>query len=586
MASPSSTSSEVGRDILRTAFASMSSISTAETAQPSPPPPPPMIAASEPPRLIPIDVTPDPELPSGELVRVVLSGGLRMVVERETLEKFGAFARMDPATTVIYARGDEVEIRSALRLAREGAIDSVLKRVRNALVRAERTMRNFEIRDEALMRDLQDRIAVVSLAVLPEVAVRLETDLTRKLLLFKAIRRRARQLDLASGGTQSMQSKAQRIKIAEEALRAAVPSDSGSSSPAGANDRHLRLRLLRFALQTTYEGRSAELPPALNKLTTEVQAKIEDAVRSLGGSPEFLRPVALQRLISADRDIYCEAAGPPPHVVLVPSTAATPPATPRNKMAVTPLVRVNVGGERVFELHPIEFSAIGVFGALGGSPRRGFDVFVGDEPDRFEQVLHLSRSRGRLEPLERSDDSIVRASVKIARRYRLSNAVLERLGQWTKAHKDGVGGAANTREEIRALKLTKLLSPERGEHIVAAALAEAYLERAEQSSAGTVGDDGGRRTRRLAGKAEMNLRVALPYVLTSSAVVKSSPEQRAALDRSINMLRRALVLQGRAREAAEGLDAVVAEFSRGLAGAADDIASLVRGSKPPSTMYA
>ena len=494
-----------------------------------------------------------------------------LIVEEEALEMMGTLAPIvanaAPACE-IYVMDDLSEFKTALRLAREGRVDPILRRSRTAVARALRAATKYALPPE-MTSELTDRIATLSLTVMPEIAAQLETNARRKILLYKSVIRKARLMDLASGGAQALAAKAARVKVAEALTHAA----SAERDPVH------RALLVRAAGKTLYEGRSEELPELLAKSLQAVETLLKDAAASAAVDFASLKPPHPDQV--SQPHSWWPAL---PFMVRCPLTLA---AQPNASAPPTPdLIRVEVGGERVYFLHRAELVAMGAMrpqpDGAGGLDLDGFDaaheqVFVGDDPERFEQALHLARSRGRLEPGERADESIIRSYRDVARRYRLDAAIIRKLDAWVWTHKNGVGGATNAREEIRGLKLTKLLNPDRGDALVASALAEALVERADDPATPL-----GKRQSLLA-KAEINLRTVLPVMLTSQSVMRMGPEQTQAVTRTLELLKKVMRGQGRESEIPP-LEASVAEFARGIGQVADKFAQL--GSKPPESMYA
>ena len=75
-------------------------------------------------------------------------------------------------------------------------------------------------------------------------------------------------------------------------------------------------------------------------------------------------------------------------------------------------------------------------------------------------------------------------------------------------------------------------------------------------------------------------------MLTSQSVMRPSPEQAQVVGRAVDMLRQVLKAKGREQEL-PALDAAVAEFSRGLAGAASALSdAMAPPTKAPTGMYA
>jgi len=124
-------------------------------------------------------------------------------------------------------------------------------------------------------------------------------------------------------------------------------------------------------------------------------------------------------------------------------------------------------------------------------------------------------------------------------------------------------------------------NPERGDTLVASALAEALIERAADPATAPP------KRLRLLENAEVNLRTVLPVLLTSQSVLRASPEQANVVAHTVNLLNGVLVSLGR-RDELVALEAAIAEFSREVAGAAAQFADALATSqsRPPPNMYA
>jgi len=204
-------------------------------------------------------------------------------------------------------------------------------------------------------------------------------------------------------------------------------------------------------------------------------------------------------------------------------------------------------------------------------------IFIGDDPEQFQLAMHLIRCQGRLELGEKIDIGVLKSYRHVARKYSLGMDITHRIDAWILAHKNGVGGATNAQEEIRGLKLTRALNPERGDALVSSALAEAYLEQAEKAleSAKKV---------RLLQKAESCVRTVLPILVTSMSVSRADEEQKKAVAQVVSMLKKCLVMQEREGEAML-VDSAIREFQAGILGSAEDLARASRAQLAPGEMY-
>jgi len=506
------------------------------------------------------------ELPVGSIL--VQAGSLdeidRFIVEIKALEKFTllfsstGLEKLTSAGTlrrILFIEDDAGTFKLALRLAREDQVDAPFKRSRTAMRKLLRIARRYGLRD--LEPILADRYAVLQNNVMPEIAAMLETNPRRRLYLFKSVVRKARTVDLLGGGTQSIQCKVAKLKIVANLLEAC-------EHVSEAMTETWKRKYLRVAEKLLIEGRSVDsLPLSIVEQVQALQKRIVDIQASLIHSDDIvLQPPKLVRSISDSRRIQYERKAAQKYAEFVPYGTAS---------LADGFFRINCGGQKVLHLHADEFQRFGIFqDATEGS----FLLF--DDPSRFELALYLVRREGRLDEAEKMDDTILKSYRDAALRYGLDWAITRRLDAWLNAHRHGAGGARNAREEVRALRLTRMLNPDKGEALVASALAEAYLERVTKENPGP------NKRLRLLEKAETNLRVVLPVLLTSLSVVQVSKEQRLAIDQSVGVLKQILTMQGRGDEA-KMLDQAVTLFSKGIQGAAKELSAATRN--VPSGMY-
>jgi hypothetical protein len=560
--------------------------------------------------------------------RVIVGGStIPLIIENTTLSKFLSFSTYikdlnNNNQLSFYLPTDMQDFKTALRLARERDVDPILKRSRNAIDRVLRCGEKFGLRDLDLIERLRDKRAVLSVnAIMPEIGASLETNPRRKLLLYKQVIQKSRTMDLVSGGTQSVQVKAMKIKVSESLLKvcrastittaaaAATTTTTTNTSEDTQQQRiNITLQMLTYAYRILFEGRNEQLPQKMDETIKQLKSAIEKEFIRFGESPDQFKSTTLQRAISTSSDLYIDAT--------TTSTTATNTATGRSGFIPPPpfiystlvpvsllnnnnnqttnnsqLIHVNIGGEKIMILHRSELEQIGcIQDALLGyisttnnnsgpsTPvMESIYLFIGDEPERFEQMLHLVRANGHLESGEKMDESILRSYRNVARRYRLGKPIVEKLSSWLEVHKNGVGGSTDAKQELRALKITRLLNGERGDALVASSMAEAYVERMQQTS--SMG-----KKIKFASKAELLIRLILPYLLTSASIVSDSGAgggaggtgNMSAVKRSIEILKLVLSVQGRADEISS-LDLAIKEFTQGIKGAAGELADVLNG---------
>jgi len=419
---------------------------------------------------------------------------------------------------------------------------------------------------QELIQNLTDRLAVLQNLVMPEIAALLETNPRRKLLLLKSVIRKARLMDVVSGGTQSVQSKIARIKVATNLVEACESSTSTISET-------WKRKYLRVAEKAVLEGRSVDtLPTSVATQIEELQKRIVNVrTHQLLHSdevPAVSQPLKLIRSFSESRRTQLEKKKSSKKYL-----AQFRPLPPNLSPLPDDICVVNCSGLKVLKVHREELKRFGAFDVLSDANH----VYLSDDPGRFELALHLVRSGGKLEDGEKADDSVLKSYRRVAYSYALDWSIVRRIEAWIGAHKNGVGGARNAREEIRALRLTRLVNPEKGDALVASALAEAYMERVLNEHMPE------RKKQKLLQKAEINLRTVLPVLLTSMSVMHINSEQKTAIDQSIAVLKQILTMQGRGSEAKD-LDAQVKLFSQGVQGAAKELSAMTRN--VPQGMYA
>jgi len=469
---------------------------------------------------------------------VILCAGTSFVVETRLFSQSRLLASALPLPdgAALHLSMDAATVKLALRLLRDLSVEPSQRTNRAFLERCARCAREFGMPD-ALQQELSHRVAASASIIMPEVAALLETNPRRKVLLYKQVVRKARMLDITTGGARAAMAKQGRLKVAEALLDAAA-------QPAA--DAQARAQYAHYAARLLDEGQNAQLPAPVAALQSDLRAR-------LGA---LAQPV--------------KAALVPPPLFSCTYASGEPPAHG------TGMVRVNAGGQLAQSLHTSELLALPCVARLLPLPPGHDAVFVGDDAERFQLALHLLRVRGRLEPGEKADLALLASYLDIARRYALAPALVGRVEAWVRAHKHGLGGARDAKEEIRGLKLTRALNPERGDMLVSSALAEAYLEQAGRAAAA---DDAGKRARLLA-KAEAALRTVLPVLVTSMSVTRADAEQKQAVSSMVRMLKDVLVQAGRPAEAQQ-VDASVRAFEQGIAASADDIARANRQRQQP-----
>jgi len=466
---------------------------------------------------------------------VILCAGTSFVVETRlfSLSQLLASALpLLPEDAALHLSMDAATVKLALRLLRDLSVEPSQRTNRVFLERCARCASEFGMPD-VLQQDLSHRVAASVSVIMPEVAAQLETNPRRKVLLYKQVVRKARLLDLTTGGARAAMAKQGRLKVAEALLDAAATADAQA-----------RAQYAHYAARLVDEGQNAQLPAPVAALQSDLRARLG----------------VLAQPVKA-------ALVPPP---LFTCTYASGGGGGHSDPV---MVRVNAGGQLTQSLHASELRALPCVARLLPLPAGHDTVFVGDDAERFQLALHLLRVRGRLEPGEKADLPLLASYLGIARRYALAPALVARVEAWTRAHKHGLGGARDAKEEIRGLKLTRALNPERGDTIVSSALAEAYLEQTARTT------DAGKRARLLA-KAEAALRTVLPVLVTSLSVTRADAEQRQAVGSLVRMLKEVLVQAGRPAEAAQ-VDANVRAFEQGIAASADDLARANRQRQQP-----
>jgi len=497
-------------------------------------------------------------VPDGLVEIIVGSESNRVIVETQTLEKLelvfpsSLLAQARQRRCALYVCHDFQAFNFALRLARECHPDPVMKRSKKAIGDVLRIARMYGLTQN--LADLEDRFAVLQNLVMPEVAALLETNPRRKLLLLKSVVRRARLADAASGGAYGVQSKRARVRVAHNLI------ESCENSATILSETWKR-KYLRTAEKILQEG-STELPKSL--------------VEEIEGLRHSIDVIKSEKLTHSDEIAFSRADGrqfnkKKPNQ----SRVMCIPLGTGKKNRQSDFVTVNCSGQKSYLLHKEDVRR---FSALDNcSTTVCEEYFVCDDPSRFELALRLVQSKGKLDDSEKSNEAILKSYREVARSYGLEWLICRRLETWIVAHKSGVGGARNIREEIRALKLTMLLNPEKGDIMVASTLAEALLDRVSN----TIVSD--HKKVRLLENAETNLRIVLPILLTSMSIAKISKEQQLAMNHSVSMLKQILNLQGRADDAAN-LDIAVESFLKGVRAAAKDLSTATRDI--PSGMYA
>ena len=487
-------------------------------------------------------------------------------VEEDVLHRMKAFPPLLLSEAVmgkkaVYVIDDPSNFKFALSLARQGTVDPAYKKSRQAIKKYLQVARKYGLNEEASI--LADRDAVLQNVVMPEIAGLLETNPRRKLLLLKSVVKKASLMDIVSGGTQSIQSKISRLKVAMNLVEAC-------ENPTSTMSEIWKRKYLRFAEKILLEGRSLDtLPPTVLHQFEELHKRILTVKEhKLQHSEEFDSSMAIPLILeqsSMRKHKRAQLLQHKSRIRLVKCISL--PSSPQSDIC-----SIDCAGQKSFSVHRDELQRFGIFDLTEVT---SFLIF--DDPSRFELALHLIRCDGKVEDAEKADESMLKSYRRVARSYGLEWSIMRRLEAWINAHKNGVGGARNASEEIRALRLTRLLNPEKGDALVASALAEAYMERVQNEHMLPT------KRRRLLEKAEINLRTVLPLFLTSLSVTRVSKEQQAAIDQSVAVLKNVLTMQDRTQEANE-LDAAVKYFSQGVQGAAKELSSLIRD--VPNDMYA
>jgi hypothetical protein len=197
-----------------------------------------------------------------DTVSVLVGGIEKFQIETETLQKADKIfpqellSKAMNENKIIYVADEVSNFKLLLRLIREGKIDPSFKKSRQAIYRNLLVARAYSLGEIANL--LQDRYSVMQNVVMPEIAALLETNPNRKLLLYRSVVKKARLTDLFSAGSNSINSKAARIKIASSLIEFAESKISISET--------WKRKYLREAEKLLAEGRNKEFLPVPYKI--------------------------------------------------------------------------------------------------------------------------------------------------------------------------------------------------------------------------------------------------------------------------------------------------------------------------------